>query len=401
MAIIDDVVSEECWQRFLEHKLANKNISKAEEDDIRTFIREKRYLSYKDMLLNKSFPKGLAKKTVISKEGTNKKRTVYSYAGDEGIVLKFIAYMLNVYDGYLSDNVYSFRQGYGIADVIRKLRNNTEYAKKYCFKADISNYFNSINTDKLLLQLEFVRSDDIILYDCFNRILTQELVLEKGQPVREKHGAMAGIPVSPFFANVYLTPMDEYFKKAGISYFRYSDDIIIFADNEEELERYRVVFQEFLNEYDLQVNEDKVRIYKPEEGFEFLGFSYDEGVIDISYNTKRKLKAKIKRKAQALRRWQRKKGLEPKHAAKGFINSLNYKFFGNDDTDEFTWSRWFIPFLTTDRSLAEIDEYVQMYIRYIFTGRHYKGNYRITYEELKSLGYRTLVNEYWKRCKYE
>ena len=64
--------------------------------------------------------------------------------------------------------------------------------------------------------------------------------------------------------------------------------------------------------------------------------------------------------------------------------------------DEFTWCRWFFPNITTDVSLKEIDEYMQQYIRYIITGRHYKGNYRITYKQLKEWGYRSLVHEYYK-----
>ena len=45
------------------------------------------------------------------------------------------------------------------------------------------------------------------------------------------------------------------------------------------------------------------------------------------------------------------------------------------------------------------DEYMQEYIRYVITGRHYKGNYRITYRQLKAWGYRSLVHEYysWKK----
>ncbi|MDE5952451.1 MAG: hypothetical protein K2H12_12855, partial [Acetatifactor sp.] len=61
--------------------------------------------------------------------------------------------------------------------------------------------------------------------------------------------------------------------------------------------------------------------------------------------------------------------------------------------DAFTWSRWFFPLLTTDRGLREIDAYMQEYIRYTVTGRHYKGNYRISYGQLQSWGYVSLVHE--------
>ena len=42
---------------------------------------------------------------------------------------------------------------------------------------------------------------------------------------------------------------------------------------------------------------------------------------------------------------------------------------------------------------------MQEYLRYLSSGRHRKGNFRITYEQLKRLGYTPLTAEYyrWKK----
>ena len=40
---------------------------------------------------------------------------------------------------------------------------------------------------------------------------------------------------------------------------------------------------------------------------------------------------------------------------------------------------------------------MQEYLRYTVTGRHYKGNYRISYEQLRQWGYTSLVHEYYQR----
>ena len=37
-----------------------------------------------------------------------------------------------------------------------------------------------------------------------------------------------------------------------------------------------------------------------------------------------------------------------------------------------------------------------MYLRYLYSGRHTKSNYRITYDHLKQLGYTPLVAEYYR-----
>ena len=212
----------------------------------------------------------------------------------------------------------------------------------------------------------------------------------------EEHGAMAGIPVAPFFANVYLQSVDSLFAKEKIEYFRYSDDVLIFADTMEELEKYQILFLEQLKAHKLAINPSKISIKSPGEKIDFLGFSYQNGQLDLSDNTKQKIKGKIKRKADALRRWQRKKGLSTEKAAIGFIHAMNKKFFGYGNEDEFTWERWFFPNLTVVDGLKEVDQYMQQYIRYCVTGRHYKGNYRITYEQMKKWGYVNLVHAYYE-----
>ena len=46
--------------------------------------------------------------------------------------------------------------------------------------------------------------------------------------------------------------------------------------------------------------------------------------------------------------------------------------------------------------LKEIDAYLQKYIRYLSTGRHTKANYRVRYADMKALGYRSLVHEFYR-----
>ena len=78
------------------------------------------------------------------------------------------------------------------------------------------------------------------------------------------------------------------------------------------------------------------------------------------------------------------------------IKIFNKKFFDEEGENSFTWSRWFFPVLSSSDGLAELDRYLVMYLRYLSSGRHYKGNYSVKYETLKSLGLQSLVNEYYK-----
>lgn len=394
-SIADRIRQRDSWLQFLYYKIEHQNLRKEEEEQIWEYIENQRYQKAAEQIESGSFPGEYPVKKTINKEGTTKKRTVYSFSGDTGIALKFIAFYLYKFDAVFGKNCYAFRRAYGVRDAIGRISRNPSYRKKYCFKADISNYFNSIDTELLLEKLEAVREQDRFLYGIFENILREEHVQENGKIITENHGAMAGIPIAPFFANLYLREVDQCF--GCEEYFRYSDDILMFADTYEELVEKKERLYRFLSSHHLEINKEKESFASPGESWEFLGFSYENGLFDLSKNTRRKMKAKIKRKADALRRWQRKKGLSGEKAAIGFIRAMNYKFYGEGDGegDEFTWSRWFFPNLTTDAGLREIDRYMQEYIRYTVTGRHYKGNYRISYEKLKEWGYRSLVHEYY------
>ena len=385
------------WQTFLEYKTERQHLSVREQQEILTFLQREAYLPLCRAWEEERFPSTLPVRQIVNKEGTTKKRAVYTFEGDEGIFLKFIAFQLYRYDSVFSDNCYAFRRHYGIRDAVLKLTSESELASMYCLKADISNYFNSIDVTLLLEKLSFIRQEDVSLYQLFEKLLLEDRVMENGRMIHDRHGAMAGMPLSPFFANVYLKDVDQFFLQEQIPYFRYSDDILIFAADSEKLKVCQRLLEEQIRAHGLTMNPEKVHLYAPDEPVEFLGFSFQGSTVDLSANTVQKIKAKIRRKAHSLRRWQQKKGISEEKAAIGFIHAMNAKFFGAGNGDDFCWNRWFFPNLTTDRSLKEIDRYMQEYIRFCVTGRHYKGNYRIKYETMKQWGYQSLVHEYYRR----
>ena len=152
-----------------------------------------------------------------------------------------------------------------------------------------------------------------------------------------------------------------------------------------------------LSENKLTLNPDKIAFIKPGESFEFLGFSFDNGEVDVAHSSFDKIKKKLRRKARAVLRWKLKKDAEPEKAARVYIKYFNRKFFENPVKSELTWCRWYFPIITTDVTIKEIDHYMQECIRYIYTGKHSKRNYYLRYEDIKQLGYRSLVNEYHRK----
>ena len=109
-------------------------------------------------------------------------------------------------------------------------------------------------------------------------------------------------------------------------------------------------------------------------------------------------------------------------AVRAFIKRFNKKLYDSDDPNETNWSRWYFPvintsesnsevnwswwyfpMITTEKSLKEIDAYMQECLRYTAVEKHTKARFNFRYAQMKALGYRSLVNEWykWKNREYE
>lgn len=394
--MLDLLSQEKTWAEFREYKSLHSHMSNREFAYLDAYIAEKRYINITDRLSDVDHGFSLPLRRVINKSGTRKKRVIYTFSEDETLVLKLLTWLLYRYDEKLSPSCFSFRRNITVKDAVFRVLEIPNLDKKYSLKVDIHNYFNSMPLEGMKEALKEVITDDDALLEFLCDILSVGKAISDNNVIEEDRGAMAGVPISAFLANIYLLSLDREFDSMGVPYFRYSDDILIFADSQEEREKYRELISKRIEEKGLTLNPDKFALTNPGEPWEFLGFEYNKGKIDLSHVTIEKMKAKIKRKCRALYRWRTQKGVDFDHAAKVVIKVFNRKFFDVDEEYDFTWSRWFFPVLTTDAGLKRLDEYFVNELRYIYSGRHYKGNYVVTYGHLKELGLRSLVNEYYK-----
>jgi len=400
MSLLDLLSDGEVWERFYKYKtslIGSEKYVKA----LREFIDEKRYISVcENINSGASFP--LPKKSVISKMGTQKKRVVYTYPEDENTVLKLLTYLiLRKYDGIFSPGLYSFRPNRTAKDAVRHLLKIKAVPQMYSYKADIHDYFNSIPVEMLLPELKAVLYDDTPLYDFLSSLLTEPNVIDRGKTVPEKKGIMAGTPLSSFYANLFLSGLDRYFYEKGVVYARYSDDIILFAESRGQAEEYADYIKEYIYARGLTINPSKESRTEPGQAYTFLGFICRGDAVDIAPATVKKLKQKMRRKRDALVRWQKRNGMEPIKAAKAFIRIFNRKLLEAPTDNELSWSGWFFPVINTAESLHEIDLYSQDCLRYIISGKHTKSRYNVRYDDLKSQGYRSLVNAYYAHNEKE
>lgn len=292
----------------------------------------------------------------------------------------------------------SFLPGGGARAAFRTVLTDRTVSHKAALRLDVRDYFNSIDVDDLLARLPDALSSEPLtallgasLRD--RRIVRQGVIVDGGTK-----GVMAGTPIAPVLASLYLDDLDREVACRGVTYTRYSDDIIALAPpsaiaDVEDLLRTR------LRERGLEVNESKSAQVPPGDPWDFLGFRYHAGTIDLAPVTETKFRAKTTRLARRLLRWRERKGVNQEQTLSTFIRRINLRQYGvPDERANFSWATWFLPMLTTDRTLSRLDAHVQREARFATTGRRTASTRSaVPYLALTEAGYLPLVSAYWAR----
>ena len=288
-SLIEMLASQQCWEEFLAHRLRKGRFSWREFDEADLFVEGEGYLPLaRKILAGGSLEPPCRRK--VNKMGSDRKRVVYSYGPEEMAYLKALSFLLYKYDASFASNCYAFRRGIRATDAVLKVNKAVRGRSMWAYKADIHDYFNSIPIPKLLPLLRDILSDDPLLYSFFERMLSDDRVVSDGEIISESHGVMAGVPTAPFLADVCLSAMEHWFEERGAVYARYSDDIIVFAEDEATLRAYRDKILEFISSLSLEINPSKEKVYSPGEPYEFLGFKCLDETIDISDAALEKMK---------------------------------------------------------------------------------------------------------------
>lgn len=400
MHILEKITDQEVWWSFLEDRIKGGHLAAGEAKELEKFIEAKEYLPVVTVLSRKG-PLPVPYKKMISKMRSGKKRTVYLFDKPENQVFKLISWLLQEYDGLFTDNLYSFRKNRGVRQAVRAITSVDGIDGMWSLRLDIHDYFNSVDVALLLPMLKRIFAQDPDFFRFLCRLLENSTVLWEGRLIQESKGIMAGVPISSFLANVYLMEMDRYFQESGVIYARYSDDVILFAREKEELEEYAGYIRSQLEQLHLCLNESKTRVAGPHEAWSFLGIAYRDGEVDLADSSVEKLKGKMKRKARALYRWKKKKKATDERALRCYFRYFNRKLFDNPIHSELTWCRWFFPLINTDESLRELDRYMISCARYLASGHYSKSGYSLRYQTLKEYGFRSLVHAYYGRTEGE
>jgi len=385
------------WQVVLDD-FKERNSSKSKKiKAYKQIIDSGEYQIIADALLNYTYKFSLPRKVEINKFHSLKKKTVFIFNYRDDFVLKVVNRLLiENYGDLVSSSCHSFQKHKGAKSAFRSLLKDKQLDDKYVLKTDISNYFNSVNVEDFFKILPKSIKSNKLIYSVISQILLSNNVIFQNRIISENKGLMAGSPIAPFLSNIYLKDIDDYFSNKGVTYARYSDDLIVF-DSKAEIESHFNHIQTQLSLKNLIINKQKTTFTKPKELWTFLGFSYKQGVIDISDSSQKKLKMKIRRLSRRYYRLLEDGKRSENELLIMFIDKINKKMFGkNKDVNDLCWSMWYFPLINTSKTLKKIDKIIQDRLRFSVCGQFSKKNYKkIPYKMLQSAGYKSIRRTYY------
>ena len=199
----------------------------------------------------------------------------------------------NMYESEFSKSCCAYRSGssalqasQSIAAAIRKMENG------YGLKTDIQNFFDCILHSKLLSVLEKrIKEEDVLeLIRIFLRVPSLE---KTGELTEKQLGIYQGATIAPVLSNIYLKDFDRIVEAETTFYVRYSDDILILFNTHQQAEEYKEKLSIYLEEYGLSLNEKKTDILSFGQGFEFLGYRFDQNGISVPEKAERQLEERM------------------------------------------------------------------------------------------------------------
>lgn len=370
---LEQLYNFDLWAESLEHVASkNKNnlgvLSELDMLSNRTVI-----LSLIDSIKQGTYKIGTP--TVIKKKKDNGKyRELYVNSIQDRVILRVINKIyFNMYGSRVHNLCVSYREGTSIGEVVSSISKKLSKGHITGYKVDISKFFDSVDRKSLLNALNFLSSDSVVDRLILDYYTDDRVFLKDEQMYVERYKGLAqGCALSSFLCDYILRDIDEYFSGSEI-YYRYSDDIIIFDEDDSILEK----LDSKLNEYGLSLNLDKVERISSNNWFTFLGFSIKGDKISISKKSLQKFQSEIKTRYMNCKSY------------RGFKRSV-YSYLYSSDV--YSCRGWFGIKVGTVNCIPDI-KYLDNWVQDMFLAFKYK------HDRIGSLGYNKQDNGVISRGK--
>lgn len=227
---------------------------------------------------------------IFTKIDKGKERVIYKlpYYPDRIVHWAIMLNVNEIFTKLFSDFSHASLNNKGIHSALRQIDGylldvaNT----KYCLKIDIKKFFPNVNHDILKSLLRNKFKDEKLLSLLYEII--DSIDGEKGIPI--------GNYLSQYFANFYLTQLDNWIKhEAKVKYVvRYMDDIVILHNDKDFLHTLREDIQKFIkNELALELKSNYQVFPVDIRGIDFVGYRHFRNYKLLRKTTLVNMKRKI------------------------------------------------------------------------------------------------------------
>lgn len=285
-----------CRKEFIEEAMSRILINKGGSgvDGYTVYAMEAEWETFRDSLqqelLEKTYKPSSVRCVVIPKANGGERRLGIPTVKDRVVQMILVLLLEPIFEADFHDESYGYRRGKKATDAVESISKSLYFGKPIAIEADLSQYFDTIDHQRLMKLIKGRVSDGAI-HSLIKRFLESPVREEDNNGKhrtlpKNKKGVPQGGVISPLLANLYLDRLDKAVNSldpSNVKMIRYADDFVILVkDGLEQLMLDRV--QAWLQKAGLELNLEKTKITdtRSDKGghqvgkVEFLGFELSE-----------------------------------------------------------------------------------------------------------------------------
>jgi RNA-directed DNA polymerase len=300
-SLIDKVHSAGTLQAAWQRVAGNKGAAGVDQISVERFAgRAERYLDeISQALCREDFAVSPVRRVYIPKTGGGQRPLGIPTVKDRVVQTALKLVLEPIFEQGFADESYGFRPGRSAKDALRRVDGLLKVGYTWVVDADLENYFDTIDHERLMQEVERKVSDGSVL-TLIRRYLKQEVLLgmECWTPIQ---GTPQGAVLSPLLANIYLHPMDERLRQSGYEMVRYADDFVVLCRSEAEAQAALGVIRSHCAAYGLTLHPEKTKLGNclvPGQGFDFLGYHFEAGRRWVRKKSRRSIRDRIRVKTK-------------------------------------------------------------------------------------------------------
>ncbi len=277
-SLIDKVYSRENLARAW--KKVKENHGSAGLDGVSTAAFEERQAELLDQLHRKlregTYRPKPVKRVEIPKPDGGKRKLGIPAVVDRVVQRALVQRMEPIFEPGLAESSFGYRPGRSPHMAMRRIWRDINAGYVWIVDADLRQFFDTIDQEKLVDLIAEEISDGRILR--LVRDILAAGVVEGGCWQPSKTGVPQGGVASPLWSNIFLTPFDRAMEQRDYRVTRWADDFVVVCRTRREAEAALAFARHFLKErLGVELHAGKTRIVHIDQGFEFLGYKVKRG----------------------------------------------------------------------------------------------------------------------------